>query len=896
MSSPDGQQLDQFTMLRDKARELSRAIAATFATEADAAKYYHTIVIPTLTYGNRISHLSEKQCNKLDALIRQTCIRKMGYKSSTPTSMIQGPRTLQGLGLTPLWSLQGTAQTMLVVEALRTHGPLNKMIRILLEWVHAFTGTTLHPIYTPNDLYPPLPTGWMSSLHEFMSKMDISIHFPIKSIPLRRQNDQILMDRAVAYTTTTEKLRNINHCRLFLQAETLSDLCTAQGDRLHPLILDQFSAQPLSRSTKFFPIQSKPGIRQWMHFTAFLRKTFCGNSRSHALSSHLGRWYPDHFCRRWNAYYHPVNKQIWIPWNPSIWHIHSVIQERHSVNFQMIAPIVQCRCTHPSDLLIPVDTFHGGLQFSLPKLSRRQLIHSSPDSAPPMNFDELISGSNEYIRQAMTHLVQSAPPPTCILHLEQPSIAIAINQFCFEQSHEIAFSWRIHSRGSCIWQNSQWIGGSQEPKRGYASGLLNILQLIQLETQCFRDITRGKTLWIYMPDTWVKHRLDTMLLHHGHWHKQIYLSPHFDVLDAIISAIVALDITVRIHTGLDSAPLTHAYKEALIDCKNFTVQVPRIADHIPIPSCPASLFVGRSMITANERNILRQILPKQNLLSYYSQKFKWPPSTTTDIDWDAREKAATKLKRWKFTLKLSCAWLPTNHHLHQIEGIAPSCSLCSQDETIDHLFLCPGRHSFRATYMQQLRATLQDLRTPFEITSLICTQVTHLFDNTTSIAPNHPQTNIGWTMFLRGFLSVAFRSRTPKYWSQRINLFLLAQAHALWTERCDQNNAVKIGRESLHVRNRLRAKVQELYDLADPLPATIHNQYLPQPMEDFLSLHPRNSILLWYATTKPALVACLRRFQVGNDKSRLPPCHPSNEGIPPDKSTNVFGSHYVPPV
>jgi hypothetical protein len=543
-----------------------------------------------------------------------------------------------------------------------------------------------------------------------------------------------------------------------------------------------------------------------------------------------------------------------------------------------------------------VDTFHGGLQFSLPKLSRRRIIHPLPDRIPPLSFAELLDQSNAYIKQTMTHLVQTAHPLTCILHLEQPSIAIAINQFRFENFNEIAFSWRIHSMGRCIWKNSQWIGGTQDSKRGYASGLLNILNLIQLETQCFGDAIRGKSLWIYMPDTWVKHRLDIMLLYHGHWNRQIYISPHFDILDAIISTILSLDITVRLYTDLDAGPLTHAYREALIDCKNFTEGIPRPTEHIPIPSCPALLFRGRSMITSHERNILKHILPKKNILEYYSQKFQWPFSTTTNIDWEARDKAATKLKRWKFVLKLSCAWLPTNSHLHQIEGIMPACCLCSQDETIDHLFFCPGRQLFREKYMQQLRATLQDLKTPLDLTSTICTQVTHLFDNTPPTAPNHPQTSIGWNMLLRGFLSTNFRSTTPKYWSQRFSHFLLTQAHALWKERCVQNNLIKIGRESLHVRNRMQAKVQELYDLAAPLPTTVQQQYLPQPMTEFLSLHPRNSILFWYATTKPALAACLRRFLLDNDRSRLPPNHPSNHGIPPDKPTNLLGSHSVPPV
>jgi hypothetical protein len=74
MSCPDGQQHDQFLMMRTKAREFSRALAATFATRQEADKFYRTIAIPTMTYANRISHLSQKQCNKLDSILLRTSL------------------------------------------------------------------------------------------------------------------------------------------------------------------------------------------------------------------------------------------------------------------------------------------------------------------------------------------------------------------------------------------------------------------------------------------------------------------------------------------------------------------------------------------------------------------------------------------------------------------------------------------------------------------------------------------------------------------------------------------------------------------------------------------------------------------------------------------------------
>jgi hypothetical protein len=253
----------------------------------------------------------------------------------------------------------------------------------------------------------------------------------------------------------------------------------------------------------------------------------------------------------------------------------------------------------------------------------------------------------------------------------------------------------------------------------------------------------------------------------------------------------------------------------------------------------------------------------------------------SSIDWEAREKAAIKLRRWKFMTQLSCEWLPTNHHLHKVEGISPDCALCSEDETIEHIFCCEHRAMYHASFHTKLRSFLSDIKTPHHIITLICSN--------TPMAPisfpregNHPQTHIGWNMFLRGFIATAFRPVTPKYWSSRLCFFLLTQAHELWKQRCNENNHTKIQRESEHLRNRMRAKAEEVYTLAHPLPPHIQQRFLPDHIDQFLQMHTSNSILLWYASTKPAIQACLLRLQISNDASRLSPIHPTNVRIPPD--------------
>jgi hypothetical protein len=900
MSCPDGQQKSQFLMLQMKARDLARAISATYTTESDARKYYFTVARPSLTYANRISHLSQKQCNQIDQIILRPCLKKMGFNQSTPRSIIHAPQQYQGQGMPTLWCQQGTSQILMLIESLRTAGPLQNMATILTEWIHVFTGTTKHPFQSPRHTFPPLSHGWSASLLQFLQQTDISLQFPTKPPVLRREKDQILMDRAILYTRNVEQLKNINHCRLFLQAETLSDICTAIGDRLHPIVLDHFMAQPVSRSTKYFPIQAKPGHRPWMQFTAFLRSSFCGNSRAVELSNHLGRWLRSHTARRWNAYYHPENKQIWIPWSQDLWHVHTIVSERHSVNYQFIDPVVRYRSRVAPDVLIPVDTFHGGLQFSLPKLARRHIFETPTTlPPPPMNIQDCISLATPFSRLCLQNLHECHQPPTSILQLPGCSIAIASLVTPSMGKSQLTTSWRIHSGDDCIWSNTIHMGPTDDIQRGYAYSLYSILQLIESEHMCFGDLISSQTLRLYLPSTWIQRQIHLMLKYYGCWNRRIHMSPHFDIMQAIATKITTLQIHLHLHTNLDAADLLHTYRQALLDCKTCLSDATPLSDidNCPIPPCMASIYIGRKLISSKERVIIQNILPIANIHSYYSTKFKWSPSTMDDIDWIAREKASTKLNRWKFITKLSCEWLPTNYRLHQVEGINPACPLCSQPETIDHMFQCSHRHEFHSQFISKLNHKLNELKTPDHLKHTICQNCLIFQQNGSHLSsPTHSQTTLGWNMFFRGFISLNMQLDTPKNWSTRLVQFLLSHATELWKIRCDDNNKCKLNNESMHQKTRMQAKAEELYALAEPLPASIRTRFLPLPISEFLRTHRACSILTWYTLTKPALQACITRFNLQNDRSRLPPNHPANTRIPPDKPVHLPMPHFLPQV
>jgi hypothetical protein len=96
-----------------------------------------------------------------------------------------------------------------------------------------------------------------------------------------------------------------------------------------------------------------------------------------------------------------------------------------------------------------VDTFQGGLQFYLSKISRRMVPEQSE---PPLSLPQQDSPFSQWLLQNVKEI---SPPPTAILHLENASIALASHTTTIVGTKMTSTAWRIHSNKQCIWMNAQ---------------------------------------------------------------------------------------------------------------------------------------------------------------------------------------------------------------------------------------------------------------------------------------------------------------------------------------------------------------------------------------------------------------------------------------------------------
>jgi hypothetical protein len=95
------------------------------------------------------------------------------------------------------------------------------------------------------------------------------------------------MDDVLTGFYTDSETEGINRCRLYLQVECLSDICTAEGASLNPRLRDKPPAVT-STSTIHWPRQGLPGPRSWAIWCRFL-KTYTRDSASDRLRHTLAR-------------------------------------------------------------------------------------------------------------------------------------------------------------------------------------------------------------------------------------------------------------------------------------------------------------------------------------------------------------------------------------------------------------------------------------------------------------------------------------------------------------------------------------------------------------------------------------------------------------------------------
>ena len=186
---------------------------------------------PSITYSFAAGILSLKEAEKVQGAPIKALLTAMGYTHGMPHAIVFGPTESGGIGLRHLFSEQGTIKTLTVIQQIRANRSLGKTLQIQLRWAQRVAGISVPLLET--DKHVPHLNGekWLGTLRNFLSLSELGIRVQgIRCPVMKRSGDVVLMDAACSFDLSSGDIQKINRCRIYLRAESLSDLCNSEGE------------------------------------------------------------------------------------------------------------------------------------------------------------------------------------------------------------------------------------------------------------------------------------------------------------------------------------------------------------------------------------------------------------------------------------------------------------------------------------------------------------------------------------------------------------------------------------------------------------------------------------------------------------------------------------------
>jgi hypothetical protein len=304
MMNPAGTTKDEIDRLSIKSMKFAQGISLAALTKIEAMMLYTFYFIPSIGYGLAVGILTLLQAAKIQSKPLQVLLPKMGFNQKTAGAVVFGPRALGGVVLRHFFAEQGTHKVQMILQQLRIQKPLGKLLATQLRWAQRTAGVSKSILTETKRPLPQLAgEHWVTTLREFLQESNLGIETTmIEGISTTRTGDKVIMDevydRRGKLKFSAADVKRINRCRMYLRAETLTDICNAEGT--HILVECVELLETGRRHTdELWARQPLPGPEHRHAWKRFLREV---SNDNRSLHEQLGKW-QTRPSSDWRAYY-----------------------------------------------------------------------------------------------------------------------------------------------------------------------------------------------------------------------------------------------------------------------------------------------------------------------------------------------------------------------------------------------------------------------------------------------------------------------------------------------------------------------------------------------------------------------------------------------------------------
>lgn len=771
--APDGSQTDEFKFRLAKATQIKKLLWASHLNPQETETALDRFWWPSVSYPLGVTTFSKQQCDKLQATFQHQLMAKLGYNRSMPASIRYGPSLLGGLSRPHVHTEQALSRIKLLLHHLRSNDEVGTNLRISLSYLQQDLGLQLQAMtteafpYAKQSLINSANT-WLFHTWSDMTSLNLSLELPrVEITELQRDNDAMLMDLFHRLSPPAAKLRHAQRCRIFLRAQTLSDITDGAGTHLHSMasigqpMMDRLPLQE-------FPTQARPSATSWRVFRELLQHYLRDNNR---LRQPLGNWRHAQRTQQWQFSFSPSEQALYEihPW-PIACQQQPFTFRKHAASRSPTRQL--CFAFSQNTVSLPADSVPVSFASRNLRLTGFKPLNQHP---PPIdNPSPLLSET--------FHTTSSHSTATIDRALDQGTLNIFTSGSLAR--YKGGYAWSIADGSDEILSGGGSVSAHPSmttTHRMHLCACITAIQyLIQHSTKILSRQGQAKLhLGITSSDSYLVKRLQRLPQH-------IHPLAHdYDLVQAIIDSHILdhVQLSPRFCSNKEDNNATE--RTVLLSLKSSAAEFRELnTDRIlPAYRSTVNLLHRQDPITWDIASFIRQIGHQAPLTKYL--KFKnptWTDDTFSSIAWEEHGHSLRALSTTykRRIIKFIHEWTPTMAQQHRFdEDIAPTCPCCNdQEESLDHMLKCPdermetARNMAIATWSSKLIESSQ-LKTPEPITAALRLGLQQWFSDTPHTPPGAPphvqtafrsQTEIGWKNLLKGRVSDSWASARTALW------------------------------------------------------------------------------------------------------------------------------------
>jgi hypothetical protein len=897
MKNPMGNQQDEIDRLRKKSDTIAKKINSNKISRMDAQIAYKVFYIPAIRYSLNITAINQVDLETIQSKAILAFLAAQGYNRHMPREIVFAPKLYQGLGFQHMYDLQGSDSTRLLLQELNQEGTMTQqMLLALLDTIQLESGIG-QPILENCKALDYIEWGWIPQIRDFLWHINGRIIGATSTPATYRINDSYIMDSKHLDKLTRRDKFYIHRCRIYLQVETISDIATADGTRIHDAWRTPDPNKP-SYSISRWPRQAAPFKAAWRVWSKFL-DSFC--TTSGLLSEALGAWRTLNKTRQHLAYFHHEQQNIWLL-KDERWHQHQMIRKHRT--YWIFDPETTDIRQQPPTQAVPIDIIENDInQIRTSPASKWQTEHASRQTNTTIWYTYPYR-SFHHLTGQISLLIDPDDIPSIFqnkAHIEMAS----------DGGHEpntgiSTFGWTVAVNKVLIAKGrgpAQAHPSMAESFRSEGYGLASVLVFIKNMIEHHNVSTENHTWTIYIDNMALIQRMEGYSVHTP--------IPRWNLRSDEDITHLANELLSHIPARLSHI---HSHQDDSSDWQQlpFSAQLNTLADELAshqrllmenpdtdvINLAQAQLRIDDIAVTRDSQRTILQAAGRIPLQEYYQSKLAWSGRVFDSINWTAQRKALRSFTDADQTriLKFVHGWLPTQSRLYT-EGSAtsPRCKLC-QDlyENNIHLLNCkhPSMRKIKEDIDNYLLKQYHDhgnseLINVLQISLEVCINddkwkptLAHISTEwKTSI---QEQSEIGWIQIFNGRiansmatqmdehyknLNINVKTYTGERWARKLIINIWTTILKLWKQRNELIYDKENQQTRLAQRDKLESRIRRCYQFKDNLSANDRRQWFDQRLQDKLQQDP-NHLNPWLLMTE-RLIRIAKREKKKRPKESL---------------------------